>query len=442
MIINFDNIGGGSGGGGSYTLPVASQSTLGGVKVGSGLTIDGNGVLSSNGSGSSDYLITEALSAITNPAEGQMATVESSNGTVVWTKIQISDYQSFTENTGGNPEDFLARIHWGDWDSEQQGEEDLLAVNVYQSGVNFYWNFENDGAEHTWQLERDGVYYTIAYKTHNDSDPGNCYFLFRAIGSTPYGNYIIQLRDYVATAETSEAYLVPGGTYVYAHGQWVQMGNIAIYSLPDNGFETSGETIAFVQKIKADYARGVYPHIYHRYLIFNPIDLLHSVISFENFHAYNSDWILYLSDSGGTFGDNGFNEAGYRMDQNAIYSPDMGVITGSVDSGGTANGDMGYAYYNSYSYRFGIRTTAQDNPDEWCSVGWEKFWYKYKIEDQDSESGWKWYFVMGADVPVDTTIYSGVWGWPEGDYEHIETLSWTSGATYESQTYTKYVPQS
>lgn len=36
------------GGGGSYTLPVASASTLGGVKVGSGLTIT-DGVLSADG---------------------------------------------------------------------------------------------------------------------------------------------------------------------------------------------------------------------------------------------------------------------------------------------------------------------------------------------------------------------------------------------------------
>lgn len=35
-------------GGGSYTLPVASASTLGGVKVGNGLAIDANGVLSLN----------------------------------------------------------------------------------------------------------------------------------------------------------------------------------------------------------------------------------------------------------------------------------------------------------------------------------------------------------------------------------------------------------
>jgi len=38
----------GGGGGGSYTLPTASASTLGGVKVGSGLTIT-DGVLSADG---------------------------------------------------------------------------------------------------------------------------------------------------------------------------------------------------------------------------------------------------------------------------------------------------------------------------------------------------------------------------------------------------------
>lgn len=43
--------GGGGGGGGSYTLPIASANTLGGVKVGSGLSIDQDGVLSSQGGG-------------------------------------------------------------------------------------------------------------------------------------------------------------------------------------------------------------------------------------------------------------------------------------------------------------------------------------------------------------------------------------------------------
>ena len=38
----------GSGGGGSYVLPVASSKTLGGVKVGDGLSINANGALSND----------------------------------------------------------------------------------------------------------------------------------------------------------------------------------------------------------------------------------------------------------------------------------------------------------------------------------------------------------------------------------------------------------
>jgi len=51
-VVNFKKA---AGGGGSYVLPVATASKLGGVKVGSNLSIDKNGVLSATGGGSSDY---------------------------------------------------------------------------------------------------------------------------------------------------------------------------------------------------------------------------------------------------------------------------------------------------------------------------------------------------------------------------------------------------
>lgn len=56
----------GSGGGGNYTLPTASGSTLGGVKVGSGLTINTSGVLSADVTASTltAYAKTTDLSAV------------------------------------------------------------------------------------------------------------------------------------------------------------------------------------------------------------------------------------------------------------------------------------------------------------------------------------------------------------------------------------------
>ena len=47
MIVNKYN--GGGGGGGSYTLPTATASRLGGIKVGSGLTVENDGTLSTSG---------------------------------------------------------------------------------------------------------------------------------------------------------------------------------------------------------------------------------------------------------------------------------------------------------------------------------------------------------------------------------------------------------
>lgn len=46
--------GGGSSGGSSYTLPIASADTLGGIKVGAGLTISTEGTLSATGGGTAD----------------------------------------------------------------------------------------------------------------------------------------------------------------------------------------------------------------------------------------------------------------------------------------------------------------------------------------------------------------------------------------------------
>ena len=64
---------GGSGGGGSYTLPTATSSVLGGVKVGSGLTIT-DGVLAATGGGGSANIV-EAATAAGFPATGASSTL-------------------------------------------------------------------------------------------------------------------------------------------------------------------------------------------------------------------------------------------------------------------------------------------------------------------------------------------------------------------------------
>ena len=68
QLLNVLNNGGGGGGGGSYTLPIASDSVLGGVKIGNGLSIENDGKLNVNAS---------------VPSEVQYSTVEKRIGTWV-----------------------------------------------------------------------------------------------------------------------------------------------------------------------------------------------------------------------------------------------------------------------------------------------------------------------------------------------------------------------
>ena len=52
----------------------------------------------------------------------------------------------------------------------------------------------------------------------------------------------------------------------------------------------------------------------------------------------------------------------------------------------------------------------------------------------------KWYYMWSADIIIGTTLYTGVWGmiqdqWYASSDVPPQTISWTSGATYESQPY-------
>ena len=58
----------GGGGGGTYTLPVASANTLGGVKVGSGLSITSSGVLSASGGGGGGGSYSQHVQTINVPS--------------------------------------------------------------------------------------------------------------------------------------------------------------------------------------------------------------------------------------------------------------------------------------------------------------------------------------------------------------------------------------
>ena len=99
MIINFDNIGNTGGGGGGYVLPVATANRLGGIKVGSGLTITNDGVLSTSGgtapAGGGDYMVVSGLPATAQ--EGQLFFVPEHTENVLY-RTYVFDCSAMHQN--------------------------------------------------------------------------------------------------------------------------------------------------------------------------------------------------------------------------------------------------------------------------------------------------------------------------------------------------------
>lgn len=413
------------------TLPTASSSTLGGVKVGSGLTIDANGVLSASGGGGSDYVITDALSAITEPYEGLLAYVRSNSS------ITPYDYFYFPDPNNYPTEGFVGLIRDGHEESEDQGKE------VYISGIDFHWGWINDGRWHTENYNGTDFEYRVE---RNENEPYNTQFW--VIFPENSGLYI---KVYTGAGEYEVATGTSGFTKwtysqpsLYQNGKWTQVGGKTYdfgYGEAGNVFATSAETAAFIADVRAYLVRGIYPQVFLNGRTYNFAGDETTYIKFENLSYYNEDHILYFSDV--WFDYEGFNTRGIRFDNEEIFRyPDFNMILSRVDSAGTFYGDLNYLTDQEavkvYLHRYGIYFSNPDNEDEIMSVGPVKWWNRYKVECQDCEEGWRWYFEMAADVLVGNTVYSGVWGWV--DNEHIEVLSWTSGTTYESQTYQKYVP--
>jgi hypothetical protein len=91
--------------GNDYTLPTASGSTLGGIKLGTGLSIDGNGIVSVTGGGS-DYTLPTASTSVLGGVKVDGTTITISNGVITSVGggtgggISIGDVSSYLTTNG------------------------------------------------------------------------------------------------------------------------------------------------------------------------------------------------------------------------------------------------------------------------------------------------------------------------------------------------------
>lgn len=415
------------GGGGSYVLPVASQSTLGGVKIGSGITIDSGGTISAQG-GDNNYYIVNDLSGVTTPTEGKMAYVkEHTTNTYNGTKIYIDDFEDFTENTEGRAESYLARVHWGDWDSTQEGPDDKLVFPIYQSGKEFFWDFENDGEFHDLNREREGEYYKIRYRAFGgDDDLGSeAYIEIYPIDETPYGDYIITYSNYVTGETIVYEEKEPGAKYTYkivGEGEaWVkQQDSHYLYIGDENNPEASeDDRIAFYNAVMANVGDNWY------------MDITRDGQTARYNYVYTSadKKPVFCYDAGSGV------RMGYALNADGtieFYHDDRPDIPGQafiqVDSGGTIHTDGLSNLTSEQYYRFWLRYIADSQYGEGrqdTSNAPLKYCYRQYEEISDEV---KLVYYIGGEIYIGGTLYKGAWHfieWEWGD-QPLAADTWTT----------------
>jgi hypothetical protein len=199
MIIDFSNLGGG-GGGGQYVLPVASQSTLGGVKIGSGVNIDSAGTISVSGSDVANYAM--ALKNI-NEGEENNFKVINNNGWLYY----VEDDKNTEENIFVNVRLDTDYVNI-DMNIDGQTDTDIVEFNsvtisIDSEGNLFYVN-END----------EDVYYSIKTTEYQYGD-----FTFTWIGNGTHIEFPQQAQMIEPTPQTDNY------EYWYCVGREIYIAN-------------------------------------------------------------------------------------------------------------------------------------------------------------------------------------------------------------------------
>lgn len=219
-----------------YSLPTASSNTLGGVKIGSGITIDENGVISAQGGGAGGYNVVDSLPATGSATEGALYYVKA--------YVESVDYRGISITTTSS-EGFVAHIYDG------KGNE----KPVYISGTNFHWGYQNDGEYH----KKDDAEFW--YKTNNANKTINVYL--------PDDTWTVTLEEGATSAETSP-YTVQishdGTTYRFnGTGYTIDGGNDSIFYFGNDNFSR----LMNLKENGADLSQLTYVYNERQYALFD-----------------------------------------------------------------------------------------------------------------------------------------------------------------------------
>ena len=446
MIINFNNIGSVTGGGGT---PSPSPS---------------------------NYRVVDALSAITNPTEGLMAYVKAKTKVTNGVRIEISDWDAFPKGEDGRANGYLAIIQDEDWDESTQAPNSNSVYPIILVGNIFTLN-QNDGNFHSTNASHNGDNYTFAYKTYNGEESGYGSYIDLYMIGKPFK---LWLNNGCSTAVTTTPYveITPGQTYLYSAGQWVEIVSTTI-RMEDIPLSTSADTAEFVAKVRASVARGIYPSILLGGILCTYNGDSQDFIRFIG-DAGNEQVILYFSDE--IHNSDGFEDRGLKfdyvkrytlpvasanelggvkigqgisIDQDGVISAqgggDYSVVDSLPETGSATEGALYYVkpYVESVNYRgISITTTASEdnvayiydgggNEKKVYISGTDFHWgYKNDGEYHKKDDADFWYKTDNANKTINVYLPDDSWTVTlEGNATSAETSPYTVQVPHDAQTY-------
>lgn len=408
----------------NYTLPTAAANTKGGIKIGSGVTMSGDflsvkygdglgmsgdTLVVSGGTGGGDYLVVDALSAVTSPEEGQMAVERTSFDEVEYQSVYVEDETQYT--TDG----YWAAIY-NTQDSEW-GER-----SIYRGGDgNFYWDYDNgylnkdEWAQSDWNGE--------PYK----------YRLWGGNGVLPRFDIIfpensplaIKIWDHegeepIGIALDTEAVDLVSKLpqpNLYQNDIWAPL-EWTINKKTINELATSAETNELISKIRDMVSLGRYPKVLDASSMVM-LDFVGDSQIWLDFQGQNGNTNYHLYISNTVFDDNGFNSVGIRYDVNPIFS-DPSQSTIGISSAGTINDPGVLAKFSEESHTDTIIFRWDGDYGSWGQAP-IKYVYRTRAQEEDPLV-----YHFCAEVPINGTLYRGVWHATEWDWDNYTLDSWTT----------------
>lgn len=457
-------------GNGVLSVPTASKNNLGIVKVGSGLTINSSGLLSVSSNAEVGALKGMQKYPSVNPQQS------TDIGKVVSRIAQYGNYVSFrTDRVDYESGDPVFSLESGNFWVEVSTENSSyfkIDCGDNDSGDTFYLG---DDPEITQNSALTGNYVFTAELSGN-------YFMLN-VRDFSTENVIRISKDWITQSQSAAGVNVGGNTSYEFEGLQVYKGQ--------DGWQPVVKTprVIFLNKLTEQ----------ERILLYNELASKYDYNANSWTSAFTQDDYAFYIDLRDANDQQAYNvndqyEGFFPMQVNRMHPSDYGggAFFSGVEADRVGQGilinirfvitydgqvDKGIWWNNpgaTPEYVFDLDITsagtivsdanweAVGDAGKWSRLamryyydtgweGWQAFgtapvkWVYDYITEVNSEV--KLYYILTADVPINGTIYTGVWGvlqdhwYGNGDLLGPKLISWTSGSTITDPSYPPYVPQ-